>query len=192
MSGEQRARAIINANKRRQDLAQLRKRIKGDREYAATVFRDPPDAALDLAVVEVLVLARSAKGWRSSCLGEIGGQAVRDGVNLMMPLGRASARTREWAATEGLRWARYGGPRTRNTYAADVPRAVARIVQALGGRAHIADVRSHPDCVWSERYVRTALSAAVRNGGLVRVKPGVYEVPDHIDVPVERRELVAA
>jgi len=106
MSPDQRRAALVTANKRRKAVAEIRAEISASRENACRVLLDPPEPALGLAVIEVLVLARSSLGWRSAGVKEIGARALRDNVNVLVPLGEASQRTREWAATEGMVWAR--------------------------------------------------------------------------------------
>lgn len=114
MTSDQRRSALITANERKREVGRLRTRLKNNREFAEEILRNPPPEAARLAVIEVLVHARSQKGWRSECLMQIGNRAVADRINLLVPLGRASERTREWAATEGLRWARDARGRTRS------------------------------------------------------------------------------
>jgi hypothetical protein len=100
VSPEQRMAALQTATERRVRLAELRRELTRDRTALRRVLADPPPELANMAMVDVV---RLAWGRRSSpSLARLGRLAVRDGVNLMMPLGEASVHTRAWMARNAI------------------------------------------------------------------------------------------
>ena len=93
---EQRTKALECAMDKRRAMADLRARLASERGALADVMRDPPDAVSRMLVVDVVRMAHSQRS--TEALRRLGHLAVRDGVNLLVPLGGASLRTREWVA----------------------------------------------------------------------------------------------
>lgn len=69
------------------------------------VLMDPSSEVVGMAVIDVIRATRREQRFGPS-LWHINGLAVRAGVNLMIPVGKASLRTREWAVMHGGMWAR--------------------------------------------------------------------------------------
>lgn len=98
----QRDKALRMANGRRMQLVELRRDMRAGRVTLAEIMVDPPDLLEHVACIDVVRMNYSrvkATPW----MERLGRLAVADGINLMMPLGRASARTREWIA-ENAAW----------------------------------------------------------------------------------------
>ena len=189
---EQRAIAAAESKRVRGEAAAVRVAMRTSYHAALSALMDPPECIHGRMVLEVIAMTR-AVGMRADHLTEIGREAVRDGINLTVRMGRASLRTRLWAVEHGLRHVHYPDHPNRlrpprPTPARDV---VVDIVRMLGGRATVADICAHEAFVWSHGYAREALRGARLSGGLVRVGRSVYELPDHIESDVRRREAVA-
>ncbi len=99
---EKRDRALREANERRLEVAEWRKRLRRNVPEIRRALATKPDPIAEVLVVELLSWAR-ARGLRAGQLEEIGRQAVVDDVNLLVPLGRASVKTRAWAIEHGLK-----------------------------------------------------------------------------------------
>lgn len=192
-SAEQRAIAAEESKRVRCEAAALRVKMRTSYHAAVEALMDPPECIRGRMVLEVIAMTRSV-GLRSDYLTEVGREAVRDGINLTVRMGRASLRTRVWAVEHGLRQVHYPDHPNRRRPPRPAPArdVVVDIVRALGGRATVADICAHEGFVWSRHYAREALRGARLSGVLVRVGRGVYELPDHIEVDVRRREAVAA
>lgn len=93
---EQRTLALGRANDKRARMSALKQRLRTERGALAGVLLDPPDELAHMPVIDVVRLAWGLRASRS--LERLGRLALRDGVNLMMPLGHSSARTRSWLA----------------------------------------------------------------------------------------------
>lgn len=63
------------------------------------VMRERPVELADAPLIDVIRMARVRRN--GPAVQEIGRRAVRDGVNLMVPLGKASTASRAWVATNG-------------------------------------------------------------------------------------------
>lgn len=108
---EQRRAALELANEKRLRIADLRRRIRTEHGALEDVLLNPPE---ELAGIPIIDIVRYAYDNRPAKTAErLGRLAIRDGVNLLMPLGRASARTREWTAEHTVwhrsaAWSRLG------------------------------------------------------------------------------------
>lgn len=102
---EQREASLALAQAKRLELAAIKRDLRSGTTSLAALMEDPPEALHSSLLIDVLRWTRStARNGRG--ITEIGRQALRDNVNLMIALGDASARSRAWAAE----WGRYGRP----------------------------------------------------------------------------------
>jgi hypothetical protein len=69
-------------------------------------LNDPPEDLLSAPLLDLIQWTRSRGRQRHPSIVQINAEAVRAGVNLMMPLGRASVRSRAWVAEHGLWYSR--------------------------------------------------------------------------------------
>jgi hypothetical protein len=99
---EQRMAALEVANSKRLRGAELRRRLASERGALREVLLNPPAEFQHLAIIDVVRLAYT-RPRASKSIERLGRLAVRDRVNLLMPLGAASVRTREWTA-EHAEW----------------------------------------------------------------------------------------
>lgn len=99
---KQRRDAIRLANKARSDLGDCKRRMRsGDLTLTEVVINQPAPLRKAL-LVDVIRWTMRTPG---AALTEIGKQALRDKINLMVPLGTASALSRAWVAEHGThRW----------------------------------------------------------------------------------------
>lgn len=93
----QRHASLELANAKRAAVVEHGRRIAAEPGYLRTVLENPPAELEDMAIVDVLRLARCNRR-RSAAEQRMGRLAVEAGVNLMLPLGRASLVTRRWVA----------------------------------------------------------------------------------------------
>lgn len=84
---------------------EVRRQLRSGELPLGEAMASPPEPLLDAALIDVIRWSRSNRshGSRRS-LEVIGRAALRDNVNLMMPLGRASERSRTWVAEHGGLW----------------------------------------------------------------------------------------
>ena len=94
--------ALALANRSRLARADWRKRLAGDRDLLVRVLLEQPDALADVWLIDLLRWSRSTRPSANKCdtMPRLGARAVRADVNLLMPLGRASLRSREWLAAD--------------------------------------------------------------------------------------------
>jgi hypothetical protein len=112
-SEDQRFAALELANEKRIRQAELRRRLASERGALRDVLLNPPEEFEHVAIIDVVRLAYS-KGRACKSMERLGRLAVRDHVNLLMPLGSASARTREWTAEHAeWRWLSAGASTKR-------------------------------------------------------------------------------
>lgn len=103
MNEPQHVVALEAGNARRLEWAKIRAELRRDPEAVRRVLVDPPESIGDRTVAELLALARH-RGLRAKSMRQLGHLAVRDKINLFVPVGEASARTRAWAAEHGTMW----------------------------------------------------------------------------------------
>lgn len=90
------------ANERRIALADLRGSCKLNPELLAVVLLDPPAVLHGHSVIDAVRILRGNRGGVAPpWLTTLGRNALRDQVNLLVPIGRASERTRMWIAEHG-------------------------------------------------------------------------------------------
>lgn len=93
---EQRQTALLTANETRTKRAQLKRGLRSGDVTLAQAFREPVFA--DSLLIEVVRYTGAHKA-----LAAVGKQALRDNVNLMVTVGRASERSKAWVAKHGYR-----------------------------------------------------------------------------------------
>lgn len=102
---DQRRAHLSLANRRRAEVGEARAALRSGALPLEDVMADPPAALAAVALVDVIRWCRStAPSQGRPAVVQIGQQAVRDDVNLLVPLGEASARSRAWVAQWGTRW----------------------------------------------------------------------------------------
>lgn len=79
----------------------LKRELRGNRDGLRELLLDPPEAIHHITVVELIAYGRY-RHMRAPAMEKIGKDAIADGVNLLVTLGRASMRTRLWAAEHGV------------------------------------------------------------------------------------------
>ena len=99
----QRDAALKNANAKRTEIADVRRRARRNPQFVVDTLMAPPECVHHITVLELLTMAR-VNGMRADAIEHVGGRAVEDDINLLVPLGRASTRTRYWACVNGLEW----------------------------------------------------------------------------------------
>lgn len=98
---EQREAARLSANDKRRAVAATRQRLQSGTLTLADAMSNPPDELLRYPLIDVIRFTRRSLRPGGGSFVAIGRQAIRDDVNLMVPLGRASARSRAWVAEFG-------------------------------------------------------------------------------------------
>ncbi len=89
--------ALATANERRMRIAALKSGIRSGDITLAEIMANPPEILSNWSCADV-IRARYSSRHAIPSLERLGRLAVRDRVNLLVPLGRASARTRTWVA----------------------------------------------------------------------------------------------
>lgn len=98
----QRDRALNSANEKRAALAAIRVQLSSGQLTVADVMLDPPAALQDTPLIDILRMQRSRRR-NGLSLAIVGEEAIDANVNLLLPLGCASARVRSWVAAHGMR-----------------------------------------------------------------------------------------
>lgn len=81
----------------RQDRARIRRCLASGSLCIADVLRDPPVSVAKMTVLDALRLIRTHNMKGTVWQAQLGRRAVSDGVNLLVKIEDASARTIEWA-----------------------------------------------------------------------------------------------
>lgn len=98
----QRDRALSSANRKRIAIAGIRAQLASGRLTVADVMMDPPDALTGTPLIDILRMQRASRR-NGLSIAIIGEEAIDANVNLLLPLGCASARVRAWVASHGMR-----------------------------------------------------------------------------------------
>ena len=77
----------------RRERAEIRRNLRQDTTSVVAVMRERPACIAELTVIEVLLMYR---GFGRKKLAHLNLLAIRDGVNLMTPVGKVSTRTLTW------------------------------------------------------------------------------------------------
>lgn len=98
----QRDRALSSANQKRIAIAGIRAQLSSGQLTIADVMMDPPRELLATPLIDILRMQRGRvrSGLSLTIIGE---EAIDANVNLLLPLGIASARVRGWVAAHGMR-----------------------------------------------------------------------------------------
>lgn len=107
---DERSRALGIGNAKRVERARIRSGVLDGSIAIREILEEPPPAVHGLTLYEVVHFTRrdrrSGVAWRS----RLGRAAVRDGVNLLMPVERACRESREWCAENAPKvWRVSGG-----------------------------------------------------------------------------------
>jgi hypothetical protein len=94
---EQRTAARRLADQNRRVNVELRRRVKTGEVTIAEILANPPAHWAHVPMIDVIRRVRGRRVWGSGTtwLERLGRAAVRDDVNVFMPVGRASTRSRE-------------------------------------------------------------------------------------------------
>lgn len=93
---------LSESNRWRQQMrARLKRELRANRDGLRLLFEECPPEVEHLTVAELCAYARSGR-WAAPSMEKVGRDAAMAGINLFVPLGRASARTRQWAAVHGV------------------------------------------------------------------------------------------
>jgi hypothetical protein len=105
----QRLSALEKANERRKVMFAYERALRSGELTLDSVMADPPQALCHLALIDLIRMARTfsvkGRGHREVWVERLGRRAVLDNINLCIPLGRASMRSRSWVA-ENTPWNR--------------------------------------------------------------------------------------
>lgn len=94
----QRRASLDVANVKRRQMGCIKADLRAGRLQLGDVMRDWPAELASVPLVDLIRWTRGKGPCHGRAVVEIGRRAVRDKVNLMVPLGDASARSREWVA----------------------------------------------------------------------------------------------
>ena len=101
---EQSMSALEVANKNRGLLKEMKARVRDGRVPLRDVLMSPPKEFEHYAIVDVVRLARNVPRYRSPAWFQRMGQAAsQQQINLLIPVGTASLRTRRWVV-EYAQW----------------------------------------------------------------------------------------
>lgn len=105
---EVRDAALQKANRHRLELHSLRGQIRRGEVDLADLLEDPPAYLQRWTLLDVVRLGwhKPARHHSSATLEQLGREAVRDGVNLLISLERSSMDSRRWVSTH-VRWQRW-------------------------------------------------------------------------------------
>lgn len=96
----QRTAALKSANQRRIAMAGIRSDLRKGSIDLASILNDPPADLEDTLLVDLLRWA--AKDRRApSRMTALGRKAVNENINLLLPISKASIRTRSWVIDNG-------------------------------------------------------------------------------------------
>jgi hypothetical protein len=98
MTPAERALALEHAQTTRLEVVELRRRIRRGEVALVDLLDDPPACIHGMGLVDVLRFSYTGSG-RARIprrIESLGREAARDGINLLVPIERASMRTRRW------------------------------------------------------------------------------------------------
>jgi hypothetical protein len=106
-AAEQCQQALHMAQRKRLALAAVKRALRNGALTLDAAMADPPAELANYPLIDVIRWTRT-RGYGTPAITAIGRQALRDSVNLMVPLGDASTRSRAWVAQWGHYWGRPG------------------------------------------------------------------------------------
>lgn len=143
-------------NRARVDRAvALRREMRGNHRLFVQVLSSPPKEMAHWTLLEMLLAVRGGgrRTMRYPQMRALGRRAVTAGVNLLTPLGEASATDRAWVAQHGL------------TYVKMSPAVRAEVLELLRAGATSAEiVRTYRLSKDQVRGLRASLDRATRHG----------------------------
>ncbi len=86
---------------KRRALSAIKAALRRGEVRLEDLMTDPPDLIADVPLIDVIRWTRRDQS-ATARIAQIGAWAVRDGVNLMQPVGVASQRSRAWVAEYGM------------------------------------------------------------------------------------------
>lgn len=92
---------IVLAHQRKREKGAIRRSLLSGELTLAELMADPPVVLRNATLADILWMRRRDAARRHSSMIALGERAMRDGVNLMIPLSMASARSRAWVAANG-------------------------------------------------------------------------------------------
>jgi hypothetical protein len=92
--------ALSLANRQRVEIAEPKRRIRCREITLVDLLEDPPGCIAEYGLIDVVRLGYQSGGRYKAtpAITTLGRDAVRDGVNLLWPIGKASLRSRRWVA----------------------------------------------------------------------------------------------
>ena len=100
MSVEQRTVALEKAQAVRREKARLCREVRESPDAFRSLLLDPPAVLANVRLYELARMTRRDRCNRGPAIEGLGRRALIARVNLMVPLGRASRRSREWLAAD--------------------------------------------------------------------------------------------
>lgn len=98
----QRRTALRAAEEARINIAIVKRSLRSGELTLTDAMRDPPRELRHALLIDVIRWTNRTR--KTAALAYIGRQALRDNVNLMVPLGSASVMSRAWVAEHGYLW----------------------------------------------------------------------------------------
>jgi hypothetical protein len=94
---QQRQHAIQQANRIREQRHTIKQDLQAGTLTLTDILTAPHPAVATTPLLDVMLWARK-RGMQAPGLARVGEQAIRDRVNLLLPVGSASLRMRKWCA----------------------------------------------------------------------------------------------
>lgn len=98
----QRREALLLANDRRREVAAIKRELRTGVLTLAEAMATKPQELRDVLLVDVIRWSRRTRSAPSTA--HLGNLAMSENVNLLMTVGKASARSRAWVAENGDCW----------------------------------------------------------------------------------------
>lgn len=94
---------LERAHAKRSQISVIRQALRRGEITLEDVLLDPPEVLASVPLLDVLQMDRD-RDTRSTTMWKLNGAAVQEGVNLMLPVGRASEQTRRFAIALGTKY----------------------------------------------------------------------------------------
>lgn len=89
------------AQQRRTQKRIIRQNLRTGQLTLTELMADPPIVMRNVTLADILQMRRATTRAAHPSVMALGQRAMRDGINLLVPLGQASARSRAWVAEYG-------------------------------------------------------------------------------------------